>query len=539
MKLNLKWISDKISDEYKKWKCGDIVLLQAQTGTGKTNFIKTKLIDHMEDYQTMLYVCNRTYLKRQLKIDLLKKYNKPIPRDKEKGNVIDWDKIDNITKINNIVITSYHAIQYSVLEEQYKGEKYDLESYDYIILDECHYILADGNFNNKCRLAYKRLIKSYSSSTIKIFISGTMEEIEQPVVNSLNSLLGKKPQVHKYNTGTDYRYCNVKYFEETETIVNLIRNDKTDEKWLIFVTKLEDAYYLEDKLSDNCSIIKSGTKSEELDTIVNESKFNKKVLICTKAMDNGINIADDKLTNIVVMAWDKVTFIQELGRKRVNIDDAQTINLYIPKRYKKSFTTKRMNSSDLLRLIDLLDNDENEFNKRFDNDLEKIGQVNQLFYRDNITGKWKVNLIGRVRLLKDMKFYKEMEKRFKNDEFAFIKQQLEWLELEDTFDESNMIENIPSIEDSLRLEQYLNNIEGQRLYSDQQQKISDLIIEELTTISKNVDYRTKKLKPSTIENIIRSQLNLKFAVSNIKREDKVIDGKRVIKNYFIITRIKN
>lgn len=71
----------------------------------------------------------------------------------------------------------------------------------------------------------------------------------------------------------------------------------------------------------------------ELDSIINNSKFNRKVLIATKTLDNGINIKDNKVKNIVIMAWDKITFIQMLGRRRVNIEDADTVNLYIPLRY--------------------------------------------------------------------------------------------------------------------------------------------------------------------------------------------------------------
>jgi len=61
-------VADPIGEDYKKWKRRKIILLEAQTGTGKTWFIKNVLIDYLGEHERLLFVCNRTYLKRQLKI---------------------------------------------------------------------------------------------------------------------------------------------------------------------------------------------------------------------------------------------------------------------------------------------------------------------------------------------------------------------------------------------------------------------------------------------------------------------------------------
>ena len=98
-KLDLKWVTDSIGDDYKTWKQGDIVLINAQTGTGKTWFIKNNLIDNaLEDYERLLYVCNRTNLKRQLKKNLLEKYGLEIPKSIE--------ELDKITTIKNITVSA-------------------------------------------------------------------------------------------------------------------------------------------------------------------------------------------------------------------------------------------------------------------------------------------------------------------------------------------------------------------------------------------------------------------------------------------------
>ena len=55
-RLNLKWVTDEIGDSYKEWKKGDIVTIKAQTGTGKTYFIKNVMIRNIEDYEKMLLI---------------------------------------------------------------------------------------------------------------------------------------------------------------------------------------------------------------------------------------------------------------------------------------------------------------------------------------------------------------------------------------------------------------------------------------------------------------------------------------------------
>ena len=87
-------MTETIGKDYKDWKKGDIIRIQAQTGTGKTYFItgdkKHKgLIDTLKDYEKMIYICNRTELKKQIKIDLLNKYEMKIPYiTNDKGEVI-------------------------------------------------------------------------------------------------------------------------------------------------------------------------------------------------------------------------------------------------------------------------------------------------------------------------------------------------------------------------------------------------------------------------------------------------------------------
>ena len=55
-----KYLADEIGDEYKNWKNGNIVLINAPTGSGKTTFIIEKfLARELNQGRKILYLVNR------------------------------------------------------------------------------------------------------------------------------------------------------------------------------------------------------------------------------------------------------------------------------------------------------------------------------------------------------------------------------------------------------------------------------------------------------------------------------------------------
>ena len=544
--LKLRWVTDAIGDDYKKWRRGDVVRIESQTGTGKTVLVtgsvdgKIKgIVDRMEDYENLIYICNRLELKRQIKLDLLKKWGIELPKTNE--------ELDEITKIRNVVITSYHAIAFSELGNIYSEYCNNMDDYDYIICDECHYFLTDSSFNNKTYLSYNNLILKHHRNAIKIFISATMDEIakviEKGFMLNLECAFGtsKNSSIYTYSTDKDYSYLDVKYYKNIKSIEQLIKNDKSEAKWIIFVSSKSKGKAVEKQLNEykvNCTFVYAGMSNDEKKMITNDSKFKSKVLITTKALDNGINIKDRSVKNIVVESWDKTTFIQEIGRVRFKINDAPTINLFIPTMSLKSFKTKidkyyKPKEDDL----ELFNKNYNEFCKKYDNDSSKVH--NDIFYLSSDEAhKWTINLLGRARLYNDSNFASNMIDNFKKDkQFAYVMEQLRWLGLEHTFSPLNLIIDVVDCSEIETLEEFLNTMINKRLYDEEQQLLSNLIIKELTTISKGIDYRTKKLKPSTVEAILREQLELPYVVSKSKKEDRIINGKRSLKNYIIISKI--
>jgi hypothetical protein len=558
-KLNLKWVTDVIGEDYKNWEKGDIVKIQAQTGTGKTFFITGNskvngLVDRMNDYEKMIYICNRTELKRQIKLDLLKKYNFEIPylKDKEENFIFDKDgnkildtkTLDDTKIIKNIVITSYHAISYGRLENIYCEGKNNLDNFDYIICDECHFFMTDSGFNNKSYLALEELINTRHMKAIKIFISATMDEVEDIIKKQAekHKTIGfgsySNFEIHDYQTGIDYSYLNVNYFKNIKDIIQIIKNDKTDEKWIVFVTSKTRGEEIENKLKESnifATFIHANTgDNEEKKKITAECKFNSKVLISTKCLDNGVNIKDETVKNIVIMAYDKTTFVQEIGRVRFKIDDAPTIKLYIPMFSTTVFSGKiSENYQPKIDDLDLFEKDKKAFKKKYNNDFDKTPK--DIFYLDENTD-WTINILGGARVYKDKIFSSKMVDGFKaNDKFTFIKKQLEWLELSSTFDESNLIQNVVDDEAMETLEEYLNNCIDIKILEQKQIEICKNLSSELLKISRDKLQSKKKMHPDTVNSIIKNDLKLPFNITPTTTSKRV-NGK--VKKYTYWTIIK-
>lgn len=537
-KLNLEWVSNVIGEDYKNWNKGDIVTIKAQTGTGKTHFITNKLIPHMGDYERMLIVSNRRNLKRQFKKDLFDYYKTPLPNT--------FKELDDLGSIENITIMSYQTLADLKNREEYGEDQLNLDIYDYIICDECHFFLTDSSFNNKCDLAFKELIRGRHRNAIKIFISATIDEVEQSIIKSVEDVKSigfgtyADCKIHKYETNIDYSYLDVKYFKNIKDITQLIKNDKTDDKWLVFVTSKGKGNKIMEELDGICtfSFITKDTKidkCEDLKCIINNSKFNSKVLISTKAMDNGINIKDDQVKNIVIMSYDKTTFIQELGRLRFDIENATTINLYIPTYSYSTFSTiLNTNIENTQKKIDEFNQDGNSFNRKYSRDYKKLPE--NIFILDK-EGNFKINLNGYSRFIKDKSFVEGIVGSFELfKEFAFVWEQLSWLKLEDTFSESNLIEGVIDDITKTELYQFLKDSYSNEILYTKEYFIDTInaIIEaddNLRLLFNKLDGGKSRTKGAKIYNKLFSdeKINLPYTVGSKKT---TLNGVR--KNYWLV-----
>ena len=188
-----------------------------------------------------------------------------------------------------------------------------------------------------------------------------------------------------YDIERNYDYIkNIKELDDSNSLsieqkyTNLLQeicNTHNDDKWIIFVSSKKEgnllAEYINKKTNTQAAFICAETKNKKLgcfDTyknIVKKEKFDKRILISTAVIDNGINIKDDAIKHIAIFNLDRVSFLQMLGRLRKSKQTA--ITLYIVKYNAKTldFRLKR----DLHQLWDRLD-----FDKMSDDGKRRLNQ---------------------------------------------------------------------------------------------------------------------------------------------------------------------
>ncbi|MCD8746199.1 DEAD/DEAH box helicase [Clostridioides difficile] len=623
-KLKLKRVSEIIGEDYKNWKQGDVIKIDAQTGTGKTYFINSVLAKAYPN-KKILYICNRINLKRQIKLELIKdngsefenlklknakfqEYHKNKGTTKMVKNISVLEQFDLIEVIENITVLSYQTLSDQIIKKRFynsndsSNDKFNFNSYDYIIFDECHYLYSDATFNNKTNFIFEEIFNK-PSRAIKIFLSATIEDLEPHIENIFNTdnqkdtynldKIRKNLHDKSYSTNRDYSYLDIKYFKTLDTIIQKIQDDNSSNKWLIFVSRIKDASYLKKNLKKiKTSIIKQGTKSKELESIISQSKFNSKVLIATKVLDNGINIKDENVKNIVIMALDKTTFLQELGRVRVDIDNPYRINLFIPMKNQKTFTNLYFRN--YLPRINQLKIFNNEFGNEYSNNVIKKFEKNyftsniskkpknftrifniefknvydDLFYlkkvyytsdaffddekeeyiysKENYNfSRWTLNRTGTKKLIIDFEFASFMAEKFDIEgDFAFIKEQLSWLELSHTFNENNLLDGISNLDINFTIEEKISELENflinnltidkkdkKKLEEEKKKKLSQMII-ELKSINKKNPYKSNICQVKTVNDFLASNPYKKLHYSIIPhRVCKNIENSKS-KNYY-------
>lgn len=376
-------VTEMIGDDYRNWKYGDVIFISSPTGSGKTYFILHQFFLCLAKYhRRMLYLVNRKILREQLE------------------NIIK-NSAELCQFTEYICIKSYQEIEErdnelrrKALDEQIYGIQYDERVWDYdcVVCDECHYFLADANFNTKTDVSFQWIQDTFQYR-LRIFMSATIDEIENYIRNDIEKEPYFRTDIYRFPSNRKRKIsvqdCNIKRYPEfsqerdySYVIPKIIEKDSIAEivsngegKWLVFVDNIKLGRELEKEIrgllkekqmdeSEEVKYIKDIEKAvvvvtskydqdeksyEEVNKITEEEKFAAKVIIATSVMDNGITIKDTEMRNMVIIADTETKFIQMLGRKR---RDEEKLNLYIVRQYKGQFEQRKKMEDSIKTTVD-------------------------------------------------------------------------------------------------------------------------------------------------------------------------------------------
>lgn len=288
------FISDFIKPhEIAKWQRGQNVIIRAQTGAGKTFFFLNFLTQYYEKENFKLLIFSNR--------DILKQQN-------EKN------------KSGEIICYNYQFVEHMPKE---KIEQV-LDSFDVIIFDECHYFFSDSNFNENTDLILEYASKS--NHQIKIFASATPEPLFAFGINF----------DHRYYLPKDYSFIEqIIFYDDFSDIVETIIQDPR--KSICFFSDSLNALNFKIEYKDDVEFVCSSNNSfwrvanqELLQNIVDFSRFDCHVLATTSVIDNGVNILDPEVKNVIIDTYSPIDVVQMLGRKRVGDDEKIRLFLKMP-----------------------------------------------------------------------------------------------------------------------------------------------------------------------------------------------------------------
>lgn len=473
-----------IQEQYR-WQGGESVFISAPTGFGKTSYVLNCLVpDAMKDGKEVLFLSNRFLLKEQIKAKIAE--NQGI-------RVQNMDFLENVEEYDGITVKTYQNLQV-----QYRREPYIMckifRRYKYVVYDEAHYIFVDSSFNPEI-LFLLDFIKEYPG--VNIFLSATLEGIPEfikatkyenkMVYNSrykITNFLTAEAFIEKYtfaccgmvNHLWYYRFdlqpkdYEVFYFRDYEELFPLI-NAETEEKWLVFLGNKSKIGIFSQNITANHQVLTAESKNDkaEMDAIrlmLKEEKFQDKVLLTTAVLDNGINLWDSALKNIVIDTNSRTEFLQMLGRKRMKA--GEKVRLFIPKKSQRYFSgLVKLNLEPALELFRL---NKEELKEKILAEREVQQNASKYFcwHEDDL-----IKNPAAEYLLNERKSYFEYVRRqLQEDEWFYVKEQLSWIQKEDEFDEARSLTWQKEQKGLKELEEFLKEMENRELSKEEQTKFS-------------------------------------------------------------------
>jgi len=288
-------------------------------------------------------------------------------------------------------------------------------------------------------------------------------------------------EVIKYEIESDYNYISDLYYYCKDDVLKKLISEIPDDEKIIYFAGAKKAYSMSNEFKNSAFICSkhSNTYSEfsndeEKNNIIENAKFDCKLLCCTSVLDNGINIKDKMVKHIIVDIFDLDTLQQCVGRKRIlNKDD--TITLYIKDRKGRSINTRiNFNNCKLEQAIYLEKHGEVKFLNEYKK--ETIGDM------IDVINNGKNNISLRINHIMYFKYLYENElcKLMLEEEYGFGYQD-EVFKRFKTGDGSVMLEDLY---DEITLEDKLNKLVGVKMFKDEQNNFKEFLMKELLNAPK-------------------------------------------------------
>lgn len=379
-----QFVDQSLKDEYQTWHYKNPVFIDAPTGTRKTTFVYDYLIpDAIKNNKTILLVSNRIALREQQK-------KRVISIAKESSNSmadfryeLDSEDAASCSFFGPICVVTYQGLSNLLNSTTINPANLSpwFTNLKYAIFDEIHFLYSDALFNASCGylldylpVVFSKAIRVYMTATSWDILEGIgqaecfqrlrRDEIKlTPIEASIANLNLWNKENYSPTRSFEYYYMNANYdsynlsfFDKPSpflstgkqiscnsdsrkslrSLVSLMNPLPTQEnKWVIFIDNKSVGRELQQILlrsSVSTAYIDAEKKIPKAawDKLIQDEKFSESVLIATSVLDCGINISDASVKNIAIFSTDRTAFMQLLGRKRLQQEEAVNLFVWIP-----------------------------------------------------------------------------------------------------------------------------------------------------------------------------------------------------------------
>lgn len=338
-------------------------------------------------------------------------------------------------------------------------------------------------------------------------------------------------QVHNFNIEKNYENYDVRYFVNILELAEFITKMKKTEKIIVFVGSITQGAKLKETLEKAGELVDfltaNNKETDSKDIVTNLTMFQKfkgRILIATSVLDVGVSIVDTAVTTVAIIAFDKCTFLQMLGRIRINNDN--NLTLLIHRQNSHAFATKISDYLEddvnlIMTLCKIATQDElkNYIKKALDSDITNWHTIRKYVITDN-NDKMRLNCLSCPQTLHIYSEFVNNVKGLENDPDFYIKKQLSWIKKEDNFSMENYISKElreqRKKEITVEIRKIINTHSGQKTFKEIKKQLQNIhpLIRRLdkSLIRGNVSLSVKKF------NQIMKVENMPFTI--VKSKEK-------------------
>lgn len=318
-------VPEGLKDEVESWDPRNPVMIDAQTGSGKSTFVREVCIQRaLQADKNALYLINRTMISTQQKKKTMEDIQSPLrQRLTDEG-------IEAQEDFGNIRIITYHKLPQFLNDEKNKEW---ISKLMYVFMDEVQFFTSDCMFNEFCG-GILNMIPRHFKDCIRIYMTATSSEVLYPLAEAernnyhdYNSLLQYQPErvFIRYVFPRNFESYKLNFFKDYEELQELLKQSD-GHKWLVFVDSKKVGKTLLEEFKEEAKYLDADSKNTKTwKSIVNHEKFESRILITTPVLDCGANICDPALINIAVVTDNKASMLQMIGRKRLTPNEKVSI----------------------------------------------------------------------------------------------------------------------------------------------------------------------------------------------------------------------